>query len=196
MHERRDDLESIVHVLVYFSFRYLQSAFTPEDLEQEMTEVFDHGVERMGIYTGGRGKEDFFQGRKLTPSAVNASFSSTCPPLAKLINSLRNRFSPLYRAPLESPEEDSCEDDPETREQMIQLHETTKRNALEALKTSTNVIGIFNHYLESSGWSSEGAVDRLPRVAESQAACKRRRELEAVYGRDKKRPKLDTSEDS
>lgn len=195
MHERRDDLESIVHVLIYFSFRYLQSAFTPEDLEQEMTEVFDHGVERMGIYTGGRGKEDFFQGRKLTPSAVNASFSSTCPPLAKLINSLRNRFAPLYETPLQPAEADQSEKVRRTREQIIQLQETSKRDALETLNTSTDLIGLFNHYLESSGWSPEGAVDRLPRVAESEAACKRRRESEAVYGRDKKRPKLDTSED-
>lgn len=195
MHERKDDLESIIHVLTYFSFRYLKSAFTPEKLEKEMKEVYDQREEAMGIYTGGSGKKFFFLGEKLTASDVAKSFSG-CPSLAKLINSLRNRFAPLYRTPLEAAEEDSSEQDRLTRKKEMEIQETVRQNALESLKTSRSIIETFEYHLKTGEWSSEGAVDRLPRVSETKVARKRRRESEILNGGNNKRFKSGTYEDS
>lgn len=196
MHERRDDLESILHVLTYYSFRYLKSSLDSEDLEEELKAIYDQRKERMGIYTGGSGKEDFFDGKKLASSDVNKSFSSSCPPLAKLINSLRNRFAPLYRTPLDAAEEGASEKDRATRKQEIRIQKEAKRNALEALKTSKDTIETFEYHLKTGEWSSEGAVDRLPRVSETKTARKRRRESEVLNGGNNKRFKSSTCEDS
>ncbi|EIM81444.1 uncharacterized protein STEHIDRAFT_171813 [Stereum hirsutum FP-91666 SS1] len=173
-HERADDLESALHVLVYVAFRYHNSSLSDEALIDQMQDVFDNFVTVDDVHSGGAGKHRFFLGDRLS-GVVAASFPE---PLACLVGHLRNIFVNIYtRRP--EPIRDSAR----PRERMLgqrswdRYHEDQKL-AETYLSTSDTVIETFKECLAMGGWGDEEAPkDRLERMPKTAGA------LELAYNR-------------
>lgn len=164
-HERADDLESALHVLVYVAFRYHNSSLSDEALIDQMQDVFDNFVTIDDVHSAGAGKHRFFLGDRLS-AVVAASFPE---PLACLVGHLRNIFVNIYtRRP--EPIRDSAR----PRERMLgqgswDRYDEDQKLAETYLSASDTVIEAFKECLAMDGWGDEEApkdrLERMPKTA-------------------------------
>lgn len=154
-HERADDLESVLLVLVYVALQYQRSSLTLEGLMTTIKDIFDALRTIDNVLSGGAGKQSFFAGRILPPDVVTASFPA---PLACLINQLRLTFKNRHATPPPSIDSVRASRRDATQREWDRYYQD-RETAREELLTSDTVIQMFEECLEMEGWDEEEAPD-------------------------------------
>ncbi|ETW75822.1 hypothetical protein HETIRDRAFT_430325 [Heterobasidion irregulare TC 32-1] len=150
-HERRDELESAPHVLLYTSTRHQASRVSEDqlgDLQDAIKTHFD-SIRRImqGETYGGKGKLAY--SRIEPPFAFDKTQLENFPstPHINLIETLRRLFIPLYLS------ERYLRRFPD----VVQ----SRNVALKALKTSDQLIEIFGKHLKMDEWKEDDINDKL-----------------------------------
>ena len=180
-HLLRDDLESLVHVLFYYVFRYRPTVMGDNgDLANSFHFAFDHvEYEEDGRSTGGSSRKLILRNVILTSSHL---WKSRLPnSLVSPMNSLRNRFALLYK---ERYHKEIC-DSLEQNSQIPVPHQTKIVRALEQIEANRiatektlcgarPIVDKFFRYLYNDDWSpDDGAIDQLNGCQDILACCLR-----------------------
>ncbi|ETW82599.1 hypothetical protein HETIRDRAFT_416722 [Heterobasidion irregulare TC 32-1] len=138
IHEFRDDLESFLHVLLYYSIRYVKhDASLYDEVSGAVYRHFDSAFRDRALQTrGGQGKKDFFNYAPPTELSYATISKFLHPAHATLINDLRRLFIPIYV---------KIEPDFETLF-------PSKHDALKQLVSSEKYLQIYKKQLGEDGW--------------------------------------------